>query len=70
VRLPSPYEEGLLVVQDGSNTRPRAPQNFKLVPWSEVRARWNSSREPRGTVGKYRCEAFVTDSRNTTVTAG
>jgi 3-phytase len=27
----------LLVVQDGSNTRPRAPQNFKLVPWSEVR---------------------------------
>jgi 3-phytase len=36
-RLPPPFDEGLLVVQDGSNTRPRAPQNFKLVPWSEVR---------------------------------
>jgi 3-phytase len=35
--LPAPYEEGLLVVQDGHNTRPREPQNFKLVPWSEVR---------------------------------
>lgn len=34
--LPSPYEQGLLVVQDGANTAPRAPQNFKLVPWSEV----------------------------------
>jgi 3-phytase len=35
--LPSPYADGLLVVQDGDNTLPRAPQNFKLVPWSEVR---------------------------------
>jgi 3-phytase len=34
--LPPPYEQGLLVVQDGSNTAPRAPQNFKLVPWNEV----------------------------------
>jgi len=34
--LPIPYERGLLVVQDGSNTAPQAPQNFKLVPWSEV----------------------------------
>ena len=34
--LPSPYEQGLLVAQDGANTAPRAPQNFKLVPWSEV----------------------------------
>jgi 3-phytase len=34
--LPPPYEQGLLVVQDGANTAPRAPQNFKLVPWSEV----------------------------------
>jgi 3-phytase len=34
--LPSPYELGLLVAQDGANTAPRAPQNFKLVPWSEV----------------------------------
>jgi myo-inositol-hexaphosphate 3-phosphohydrolase len=32
-------DPGLLVVQDGSNTAPRAPQNglpFKLVPWTEV----------------------------------
>ncbi len=35
--LPAPYEDGLLVVQDGNNTLPGAPQNFKLVPWSEVR---------------------------------
>ncbi len=35
--LPPPYEEGLLVVQDGLNTAPLARQNFKLVPWSEVR---------------------------------
>lgn len=35
--LPSPYSEGLLIVQDGNNTLPRAPQNFKLVPWSEIR---------------------------------
>jgi len=34
--LPMPYEQGLLVVQDGSNTAPRAPQNFKLVPWREL----------------------------------
>jgi 3-phytase len=37
IPLPAPYMEGLLVVQDGDNTLPRAPQNFKLVPWSEVR---------------------------------
>lgn len=36
-RLPSPYEEGLLVVQDGLNTAPLARQNFKLIPWREVR---------------------------------
>jgi 3-phytase len=39
--LPAPYEEGLLVVQDGSNTRPAQPQNFKLVPWREVRRALN-----------------------------
>lgn len=39
--LPSPYEQGLLVVQDGTNTAPRAPQNFKLVPWSEVQRALN-----------------------------
>lgn len=30
------YAQGLLVVQDGKNTRPAANQNFKLVPWSAV----------------------------------
>jgi 3-phytase len=35
--LPAPYQDGLLVVQDGHNTQPREPQNFKLVPWGEVR---------------------------------
>lgn len=39
--LPPPYEQGLLVVQDGTNTAPRAPQNFKLVPWSEVQRAFN-----------------------------
>jgi 3-phytase len=34
--LPPPFSSGLLVVQDGANTRPRAAQNFKLVPWDEV----------------------------------
>lgn len=42
--LPSPYEQGLLVVQDGANTAPRAPQNFKLVPWSEVQRALNLPR--------------------------
>lgn len=35
-KLPPPFSSGLLVVQDGANTRPRAAQNFKLVPWDEV----------------------------------
>jgi 3-phytase len=35
-RLPAPFELGLLVVQDGYNSRPRAPQNFKFVPWGAV----------------------------------
>lgn len=30
------YPRGLLVVQDGHNTRPRANQNFKFVDWREV----------------------------------
>jgi 3-phytase len=42
--LPSPYEQGLLVVQDGANSAPRAPQNFKLVPWSEVQRALNLPR--------------------------
>jgi len=31
------YGEGLLVVQDGRNRLPQAPQNFKYVPWTAVR---------------------------------
>ena len=30
------YEQGILVVQDGRNTRPRARQNFKIVDWREI----------------------------------
>jgi 3-phytase len=36
-RLPPPFEDGLLVVQDGHNSSPSAHQNFKLIPWREVR---------------------------------
>lgn len=32
------YEEGILIVQDGRNVLPAGNQNFKLVPWSAVRA--------------------------------
>ncbi|MDJ0656072.1 MAG: phytase [Xanthomonadales bacterium] len=30
------YANGLAVIQDGKNTRPRENQNFKLVDWGEV----------------------------------
>jgi 3-phytase len=30
------YPRGLLVVQDGRNVAPPAPQNFKLVSWASV----------------------------------
>lgn len=30
------YPDGLLVVQDGRNLAPRAPQNFKFVSWRDV----------------------------------
>lgn len=30
------YPQGLLVVQDGSNTGPLEPQNFKLISWQEI----------------------------------
>lgn len=30
------YPQGLLVVQDGANTDPIEPQNFKLISWQEV----------------------------------
>ncbi len=36
VSLGAPYEQGLLVVQDGYNTLPAANQNFKLVPFGRV----------------------------------
>ena len=31
------FPRGILVAQDGSNTAPRAPQNFKIVDWNSVR---------------------------------
>lgn len=30
------FPDGLLIVQDDLNLLPRAPQNFKLIPWSRV----------------------------------
>ena len=30
------YKQGLLVVQDGRNMMPNAPQNFKLIGWSKI----------------------------------
>ncbi|WP_133490039.1 phytase [Alcanivorax sp. 24] len=47
VNLGGAYEEGLLVVQDGRNRLPQAPQNFKYVPWSAVREALNLTREAR-----------------------
>jgi 3-phytase len=35
VGLPG-YPDGILVVQDDRNTRPKANQNFKIVSWSDV----------------------------------
>jgi len=32
------YAEGILIVQDGRNVLPAENQNFKLVPWTAVRA--------------------------------
>ena len=37
VRLNAAFPEGLLVVQDGLNTKPNAHQNFKLISWRSVR---------------------------------
>jgi 3-phytase len=37
--LGGPYQQGLLVVQDGHKRLPPGPQNFKLVPWAEVARR-------------------------------
>jgi len=32
------HEDGVLIVQDGRNVLPAENQNFKLVPWSAIRA--------------------------------
>lgn len=37
VRLNATFAEGMLVVQDGKNTDPSANQNFKLIPWENVK---------------------------------
>lgn len=31
------YPEGVLIVQDGYNRMPQAPQNFKIIDWREVK---------------------------------
>jgi 3-phytase len=35
------FSVGILVVQDGHNVMPEAPQNFKYVPWSSIREALN-----------------------------
>ncbi len=35
--LPAPFAEGMLVVQDGRNVMPQQGQNFKYVPWQQIR---------------------------------
>jgi len=35
------FSKGLFVAQDGSNTRPAGSQNYKLVPWEAIAARFN-----------------------------
>jgi len=34
------FPKGLFVAQDGSNSRPAANQNFKLVPWEEIASKF------------------------------
>lgn len=34
------FPKGLFVAQDGSNTRPAANQNFKLVPWESIASKF------------------------------
>ena len=34
--LGAPFETGMMVFQDGFNRQPKAPQNFKYVPWHAV----------------------------------
>lgn len=37
------YPKGVLVVQDGRNRAPAAPQNFKLVDWRQIEALLNAA---------------------------
>jgi 3-phytase len=41
--LGGPWQQGLLVVQDGRKRMPEQPQNFKLVPWSGIADLLNAS---------------------------
>jgi 3-phytase len=34
------FPKGLFVAQDGTNTRPKANQNYKLVPWESIASRF------------------------------
>lgn len=36
VNFGQPWQQGMLVVQDGRNRMPLENQNFKYVPWSEI----------------------------------
>ena len=36
LRLPAPFESGMIVVQDGFNRSPKEAQNFKYIPWESV----------------------------------
>ncbi|MDY6947144.1 MAG: phytase [Pseudomonadota bacterium] len=36
VSLGSAFPHGVFIAQDGTNTSPAAPQNFKLVPWEAI----------------------------------
>lgn len=38
VNLGGDYERGMLVVQDGRNRLPDAPQNYKIVAWKDIEA--------------------------------
>lgn len=38
INLGPGFEEGMLVIQDGHNLMPEAPQNFKYVSWAELRS--------------------------------
>ena len=35
------FPKGLFVAQDGSNTKPSANQNYKLVPWEAIASKFS-----------------------------